>query len=79
MNSYPSPSSLSPSPTKLAAKNAVITALNTLSAVADSVPIPGAKLAPDVLLQLISAVEVSQKYSYLVKILYSDVPLTVRK
>jgi len=45
--------------TKQNIKNAVVTALTTLSIVAESVPIPGAKVPATALLELIKAVEVS--------------------
>ena len=41
------------------AKNAVITALTTLSIVSETVPIPGAKVPAVALLELIKALEVS--------------------
>ena len=53
------PSSFLSTKTKQNVKNSVIAALTTLSIVAETVPLPGAKVPAAALLELIKAVEVS--------------------
>jgi len=53
-------SSLLPIKTRQNAKNGAIAALTTLSIVAETIPIPGAKIPGAVLIELIKALEVSR-------------------